>query len=416
MVTLVAVAAAASTTRTRAQVSDEAATAGAQAQAVADCFKGQDCLAKRTAWDHFTEDLPSCVVAARVWWSARPAGIPVTLVTQASAERLDQLRAQCATWRGPLAAALYLPLYNPSSHELSDESKQKLQAMVAGIDELFQKTEAGGSSSGSGCQLRLILLYELFADQKAMVLYPVNSLRNWARLMADTDLITNIDVDMIPSVSISDVLADPAKRAVYEEGCRTGSVYVWPAFETHCAGTSYADNVAVQGKASLPEALKKCLRRMRPKAPFSHNATNYDKWMTATEPYPITYSPQFEPWFLSWRWGTLWYDYRYRGYGKNKIVQAAAMNATGTAWRVSPDGYLVHRKHAESRVRKEFLKAKFSKKDMDALRGTVYEHVESLWKATGQELAAGTYMARLERRFTACMGQLPWWKRDAGSE
>lgn len=55
---------------------------------------------------------------------------------------------------------------------------------------------------------------------------------------------------------------------------------------------SPADNVAVQGKSSLSEALKKCLRRMRPKAPFSHNATNYDKWMTATEPYTITYSPQ----------------------------------------------------------------------------------------------------------------------------
>lgn len=41
----------------------------------------------------------------------------------------------------------------------------------------------------------------------------------------------------------------------------------------------------------------------------------------------------------------------------------------------------------------------------------MYEHVESLWKATGQELAAGTYMARLERGFTACMEQLPWWKR-----
>ncbi len=55
-----------------------------------------------------------------------------------------------------------------------------------------------------------------------------------------------------------------------------------------------ADNVAVQGKGSLPDALKKCLRRMRPKAPFSHNATNYDKWMAAAEPYDITYSPQVQ--------------------------------------------------------------------------------------------------------------------------
>jgi hypothetical protein len=42
------------------------------------------------------------------------------------------------------------------------------------------------------------------------------------------------------------------------------------------------------------------------------------------------------------------------------------MNATGARWAVTPHGFLVHRPHAESRPRKEFLKAKFSRKDMQA--------------------------------------------------
>ncbi|GFR50315.1 hypothetical protein Agub_g12509 [Astrephomene gubernaculifera] len=410
-----------------------------RAAAVMKCFDGVDCLSKRTAWEHLTEDLPSCLVAARVWWSSRPAAIPVTLVTQLSAERLDQLRAQCATWSGPLAAALYLPLLNPSSHELQDTSRQKLQAMIASAEELFKASETNqlhtvrlgnhrssdgaiststNSSSGSGgggaggCQLRLILIYELFADPRALVLYPVNSLRNYARLLADTDLITNIDVDMLPSASISAALADPALRATYQAGAAAGGVYVWPAFETHCGGTSYADAVALADKAALPAALRKCLRRMRPKAPASHNATDYERWMATDGVYDIQYGALYEPWFLSWRWGTLWYDYRYRGYGKNKIVQAAATNATGAAWHVSPHGFLVHRPHSESRARRDFLRAKFSRKDMEDLRGSLYEHVEALWAGTTAELAAGSYMARVERPFQACLEALPWWRKE----
>ncbi|KAG2493832.1 hypothetical protein HYH03_008050 [Edaphochlamys debaryana] len=373
------------------------------------CFSDQNCLAKRTAWEHFSDDLPSCLQPARIWWSPRPPGIPVTLVTQLSADRIAQLKAQCATWGGPLAAALYLPLHNPSDVELSAANKQKLQAMVDSADELFKQSEqAASEGKGYGCQLRLMLVYELFADPKAVVLYPVNSMRNYARLMADTDLITNIDVDMIPSVSITQALADPKLLAEYEGACRKNAVFVWPAFETHCGGKSYADTVAVNGKGHILEAMKKCLQRMRwTKAPASHNSTRYLKWLQSDKPYAIKYGYLFEPWFLSWRWGTLWYDYRYRGYGKNKIVQAAAMNASGTAWLVSPHGFVVHRPHTESKARREFLRQKFSKKAMDELKGTVYEHVESLWKGTTQEMEAGTYKARVERRFMSCLDALP---------
>ncbi|GLI66615.1 hypothetical protein VaNZ11_010539 [Volvox africanus] len=372
------------------------------------CFENQDCLAKRTVWEHFTEDIPSCLATVRVWWSNKPPGIPVTLVTQLSVERLDQLKSQCATWQGPLAAALYIPLHNPSAVELSEASQQRLQALIANVDEFFRHLES--SNGGSGCQLRLALMYELFADQRALLLYPVNSLRNYARLLADTDLIANIDVDMVPSLSISIALRDAKLLAEYVRGCQGGAVYVLPAFETHCGGTSYADSLALGGKEAVAQGLKKCLRRMRPKAPFSHNSTKYDRWLATEDTYSITYGPLFEPWFISWRWGTLWYDYRFRGYGKNKIVQAAAMNATGTVWLVSPHGFLVHRPHTESRVRKDFLRAKFSRKDMQSLRHTVYGHVESLWEGTRSEMERGSYVTRVERNFQACMESLPWWQ------
>lgn len=285
-----------------------------KATLLGECFQHENCLAKRTVWEHFTGDLPSCLVTVRIWWSSKPTVIPVTLVTQLSVERLDQLKAQCAVWQGPLAAALYVPLHNPSSNQLSEASRQQLQAQIAIVDDLFRNIEHSNEQSGRGCQLRLALIYELFADLRSLaLLYPVNSLRNYARLMADTELITNIDVDMVPSLSISTALVDASIMAEYKRGCREGALYVWPAFETHCGGTSFADSVSLGDKQTVVQGLKKCLRRMRPKAPFSHNSTQYQRWLSTDTIYPITYGLLFEPWFLSWRWRTTWYDYRYAG-------------------------------------------------------------------------------------------------------
>lgn len=91
------------------------------------------------------------------------------------------------------------------------------------------------------------------------------------------------------------------------------------------------------------------------------------------------------------------------------------MNATGTSWLVSPDGYLVHRKHTESRVRKEFLKAKFSRKDMDVSE----EHcliVLARGRHTGCDVVLGvashgctapTWSTRLQRRAHVHV-TMPW--------
>ena len=92
------------------------------------------------------------------------------------------------------------------------------------------------AASRSGCQPRIVLLYEAFVhDRAAAVLYPVNLLRNYARLLADTPLIANIDVDMLPSLSLSAGLRDAKLIRLLNEGC-TGKrhVYIIPAFETKC--------------------------------------------------------------------------------------------------------------------------------------------------------------------------------------
>ena len=102
----------------------------------------------------------------------------------------------------------------------------------------------------------------------------MNSLRNYARLLADTPLIANIDVDMLPSASLSASLAgvgdareggEKEAGSEYVRGCnKEGKVYVIPAFETICGGPSYADRAASMDKASLHSVVKEsCVSQFR---------------------------------------------------------------------------------------------------------------------------------------------------------
>ena len=55
-------------------------------------------------------DLMSSVMVAGAWWSDRPPAVPMTITTQLSFDRLEQLEAQCRSWHGPISAVAYLPL------------------------------------------------------------------------------------------------------------------------------------------------------------------------------------------------------------------------------------------------------------------------------------------------------------------
>mmetsp|Transcript_521 Transcript_521/g.1388 ORF Transcript_521/g.1388 Transcript_521/m.1388 type:complete len:455 (-) Transcript_521:411-1775(-) len=429
-----------------------ALSAEEQAQAVLTCLP-DSCINHRTTWQHMLDDVPSCIAGSRVWWSEHAAKLPVTLVTQLSVDRIPALKAQCAAWAGPLAAVVYQPLHNPGQAgnvQLSSVNRQKLQTAIALIEELFRSAEADAAKSAASqggpaasrpgsCQLRVLLAHEVFAEERATTLYPVNALRNYARLLADTPLVANIDVDMLPSASLSKALAEgwDSTSDAAASGSKSGApgsassllslmsekeaVVVIPAFETLCGGPAYADELSVAGKQQLSEAIdKECLQPFRNKvAPACHNVTDFARWFGMREEgggtvkeYAVQYQNEFEPWFISKRAATQWYDVRYRGYGKNKIQQVAHTAGRGAVFHVHPTGFLVHRPHPESAARKTFLRVKFkSRKDASLLSGSLYEHVEALWAQHLPDIRAGSFEPMVDAGLSKCVRELAWWGR-----
>lgn len=71
-------------------------------------------LSARSRSHHLTSSKslppPCSLVLHRVLWSSIPSELPLTIVTTVTPSRLDALEAQCGSWAGPLAAAVYVPL------------------------------------------------------------------------------------------------------------------------------------------------------------------------------------------------------------------------------------------------------------------------------------------------------------------
>jgi len=439
------------------------------------------CLAKRTLWDHMLQDLAPCLRPHRSWWSVHPPRLPVTLVTQLSFDRMSALKAQCQSWAGPLAAGIYVPLLD-TERELSMKSRQRLQAAVAAAQEMMDWAEEAAASSlhaamdlAAGkpspvyfaadralgavnaeggidlgakrtpgdrptCQLRMVLMYEIFGQEKAVPLYPVNSLRNYARLLADTPLVANIDVDMLTSLSLSDSLLQgwdikhnrpqpgatsfPGSAAeLLQLSAKERTVFVLPAFETTCGGVALANQVSIANKNQMAQLMaEQCLSIFRyDVAPACHNATNFPRWLAAGNSsslplvsYSVQYEASFEPWFISSRRDTEWFDVRYRGYGKNKIQQVAHTAMRGAKFYVHPKGFIVHQPHPASAARKNFLRIKFkSRHNTRLLVDSLYQHVEDLWEGHQQELKAGTFQVTIDAPLAKCLRELPWWNNTA---
>ena len=149
----------------------------------------------------------------KVWWAAaeEPSGgqeqFLVTLVTQLSSNRLPQLKAQCATWAGPIAAVVYMPLLLSASGggggggetasgggdeegaSLPEAAEEKVRKDIADIEELYiwsaeaarrpvrdqSKARATADEHVPSCSLRIALVLEAFQQERAAaVLYPVS--------------------------------------------------------------------------------------------------------------------------------------------------------------------------------------------------------------------------------------------------
>ncbi|GAX83397.1 hypothetical protein CEUSTIGMA_g10822.t1 [Chlamydomonas eustigma] len=386
----------------------------AEPEQLVQCINDKHSPQQGTTWENAMADVPASFRAAGVWWSAKPQQIPLTVVTQLSVNRLTQLWAQCKSWPGPLSAAVHLSIQQSQVGPLSLRNEQTVKKAVRSILDFHAASE-----KEPACQLDIILVYELYTDKQAILLYPVNQLRNLARLQARTELIGLMDVDMLVSSKLTKSMLVPEVSAIMIDTCRKNTVYVIPAFETYGTmqeAADQADKLVRQSKTFLVRSVAS-----RVIAPFDarrfslgHNTTNYKEWYSTEKQYEVSYSARYEPWMVVNRKAVPWHDVRFRGYGQNKIVHVAHVNASGFKFVVHPSAFIIHRAHEITAARTQLLMDKKVYDKATRLKrqlplDTVYGHSKLLWESAKRDMDSGLFRPVVDPATEYCLSRLSWW-------
>ncbi|PNH12214.1 Glycosyltransferase-like protein LARGE [Tetrabaena socialis] len=370
----------------------------------------------RTSWDSsILNDAPSNLKLERILWTAQPRRFEFTVFTQLTLNRLPTLFNMCSSYTGPLSAAVYLALVQPDAQgggALSSSNEAKVAEAVLQAESFFHRVE----SNGSICQLDLMLFSEVFDSDQAKLLYPVNYLRNYARMQVRTRLLAMIDVDMFMSTSLSQEMSQPASIQRYEELCAERRATVLPAFEPTkpgAVGKDMAMRISRVSKSELQtiHGRNKVTIQFKLRVfPRGHTPTDYLRWFATSEPYQVTYKRFYEPWFITCNEIMPWYDIEFRGYGMNKIVLIAALNYYNYTFWIHPSAWLVHNPHTDTDVRKMVARqaSDVNKFKVKLQPNALYRKLTLLFGKAKRGMMRGTYDPKVDPRQLAVYDKVAW--------
>jgi len=314
----------------------------------------------------------SFYTAPRFIVSSRPRRwTDITIATQCSISRLDMIADIARSWDGVISLAIYIQ--HPLTVPFLPDILQAFFVEMEGLNPLLR--------------LDIHLLFgarftvDIPQGEEAHpydFAYPVNALRNLALDHVHTEFVLNMDCDFVPSSGMHTFLTSPEIYDFMMMHSRWQmALFVIPAFELL---TNQSIPVPVT-RNDLDEACKKMLvmpfharlaleeGQMDPKKvaqwcagrlktyQFTINdiqgPTNYHRWLTAHEPYPVSLisgklNRYYEPYFLGVKSMMPRFDERFRGYSFNKRAHMIEMQYAHFEMFVLPEVFITHRYHDDS--------------------------------------------------------------------
>ncbi|KAG1674745.1 hypothetical protein FOA52_013581 [Chlamydomonas sp. UWO 241] len=414
-----------------------------EAAALMSCFNAptpgpSNATTRSDTFKGFLAGRPANLVLDHVHWSDAPAPLNLTVCTMATPGRMRSVEHLCASWKGVLAVAVYMPLEAKQdsfgAYVMTAESRAKLQRASARVAEVFSRTDKKRALIGKGCSLRTLFTYELMGfpgkatggtpNHLMYSMLPINSLRNTALLAATTPLVLMADADLMLASSLSEQLAKPSIFSEVAAIAAARNAIIVPTFETpEELRQDKAMLVAIEALHGDASALKAAVddNQLQPFAAKTfydgHKCTNFKQWYQATAPYKIRYTPACEPWMIADRSHLPQWDVRYRGYGWNKVSHVAHVNETFAGMKVFPGLFMVHLPHRPSSALHTYWKAKDISLAGGAEGAEAFNKVTALYNEEQALLAKGTFVPVTDARTQRCRQELSWWSGggDGGS-
>ena len=269
--------------------------------------------------------------------------------------RLYMLEGQCDVWTGVISAAVYVALVEGRAVSVP-LSGNEAPALVdlAEVQSAVLKFHAQAERRGL-CKLDLQLISQEVESVWLSGLYPVNAMRNRALAGASTEVVLLLDVDFWPSAELSELMVNARKYGSLLQAVLARTAVVLPAFEsgeTGAVGVEQAREAVLRGKAGAAAMSRD--GRLKPfhtdRYRAGHRATDYARWAQARQPYAVRYEEGYEPYVLVARRHVPWYDERFIGYRKNKVVHLLHLHSLGLRFVAHPNAFVVHSPHPRART------------------------------------------------------------------
>ena len=261
---------------------------------------------------------PRAWLAAALAAAAAAQSHDVTLVTQATVEKLWLFPELCERWRGPMALTLWVP-------------------DVAVVEQAYATATQAATSCADATDGGSVSIH--VEVQRSNEAYPVNRLRNIGLRSVNTSHVLVSDADFLPSRGLRDAIRAKAHWLANDK-----LALVVPAFQRKGGRCKTLEScrerleplpTTVPGRfGQLARCLreKDCLVFQGDNSPQSHGTTDSSRWLEGDEtvrPIECFRSNRYEPYVVVSMAQMPLYDERFAGYGKNKIQHVSHLRRMG---------------------------------------------------------------------------------------
>ena len=260
----------------------------------------------------------------------------VTLITQLSIDRIQNVEILLRHWEGPITLVLYC----------TDSDLYQFLHYIESFPVWSKRFNVA-----------------LHVVYKQGEFYPVNLLRNVGLRYSNTPYVFLTDIDFLPMFNLYNYLREAVRVLQLNVFKRA---LVIPAFEF------------LQYKNDFPQSkstLLKLLQQGKGVQEFRHTvwhnghlATNYEKWYKASHPYKIQWQLDFEP-YIAVNRNVTEYDDRFMGFGWNKVSHILELYSQGYEFIVLPDAFIIHSPHSPSPDVNRYRSHKHYRQCLNELKG-----------------------------------------------
>jgi glycosyltransferase-like protein LARGE len=244
----------------------------------------------------------------------------ITLATLVTRNRFQVLARLAKNYKGPISAAIHI----------TDDTEKS--ATMQELTDTYQKNP----------DMQKYVDVHLIVDKYDR---QFNMWRNVAKLFTRTDYLMMLDVDFHLCTDFrKSIFNNPETTALLASG---KAAIVVPAFE-------YVDQKDGNDWHTFPREKQTVIKQVQDGKLDSfhsswttgHGATNYTRWYTASDMYPVTnYEYSYEPYVIYKKEQTPWCDERFIGYGANKAACLFEIFISGIDYYVLPNDFLIHQSH-----------------------------------------------------------------------